>query len=624
MPHQRDIPVYPHTRTGIWHLRRTIPTSLRKFYRQDNGTPRKELSPISLRTKDRKEAVRAAAPHWTAHLAKLDALQRGRAHAGEAKRFFHETFEKEDVLPDLAGAQRRAAEIVELNETIELYELELRINASDLVAANNLKTACLRKRDLLRNSEQLRATLRDCITDLEMNEPEIINSVLDEYVDALQIAKPQPLDSPVRTELREIAREEALKAQRRILELLGGSPSSRAFKRVTQTAAANATDQTPQLTVQEYYKEVFLTGRGLKNRRGEVGISPSGMEKSMEAARDFTGMMGQVPLAAVTPTMVRDFHKLLLRVPVGWRKRNEHIGKPLRKLIEEADNSIEPARRLSPETVNSTLSGLSAMFAYAVKNEHVNTNPAAGIRAEEAKDKERQPAFEIEDLKSLFASPWFAGSVSDFDLRTPGDHLIRDHRFWAFPCMLFSGARVSEIGGIHSKQVHITSGSDGFFEFDWTTGDDARRLKNASSIRVVPFHPELVRMGFIDYVKAIQAGGHERLFPGWVPQRRVADDGLDRNEYSSAAFLKRFKTYLVWLGIKRPGLSVKSFRSTWETATLGTDLNERSLLRITGRSQGSSLESYLPMKGRAEQLKLVVDRVMYSGLDLSHLYGRGG
>jgi hypothetical protein len=553
----------------------------------------------------------------------LNALRRGRPHLGEAKRFFRTTFEKEDVGPDLTKAHSTANEIEALNAALEMHELRHRLTpASDRTPEH--ERLLKRKLTLLEGSVALRAAVEGAIKDLEDFDPEVMVPVLDLYVDQFQQAHPQAIsdgpDDPVRAELREIALYEGLSAQQRTLGLLGGGPRSGSPPPGLQPSFANATDRTPSLTVQEYYREVFRAERSMKTRRGEVGISPSGLEKSMEGARDFTDIMGQLRIAAVTPAHVREFKSVLLRVPTNWRKRKANLGKPLRALVQEADALAGVTPRNAPETVNSTISGLSAIFNFAVQNDHLVTNPAAGIRADEATDKDADPPYEISDLVTLFASPWFAGCASDDNTRTPGNHLIRDHRFWAFLCMLYTGARVAEMGGIHAKQVHLI-GDDGFFNFDWTSGPDARRLKNASSVRIVPIHPELIRLGFIDYVKDIQAAGHERLFPGWIPQRRVVDGDIVKNEYSAADFLKRFKTYLVWLKIKRPGLSVKSFRSTWETATLGTPLNERSLRRITGRSQGDSLNSYLAVQLSAwEQLKPIVAGVCYKGLDLSHLY----
>jgi hypothetical protein len=40
-----------------------------------------------------------------------------------------------------------------------------------------------------------------------------------------------------------------------------------------------------------------------------------------------------------------------------------------------------------------------------------------------------------------------------------------------------------------------------------------RRIKNPQSKRNIPIHPELIRLGFLDYVRKIKALGYKLLFP---------------------------------------------------------------------------------------------------------------
>jgi len=40
-----------------------------------------------------------------------------------------------------------------------------------------------------------------------------------------------------------------------------------------------------------------------------------------------------------------------------------------------------------------------------------------------------------------------------------------------------------------------------------------RRIKNLQSVRNLALHPEIIRLGFLDYVETIKALGYKRLFP---------------------------------------------------------------------------------------------------------------
>lgn len=443
--------------------------------------------------------------------------------------------------------------------------------------------------------------------------------VVDDYLrdSAPQVDTTTPEGALAADRLREIASEEAARAFEQALAGAASNSPTHARKQLP-----NAGSRVPDLSLSAYYEQIFRPKRGLKLARGQVGLTPAGFEKCAEGVRYFTGLIGDLHIAEITPEHLLDFKSLYGRVPKGWMKRKAYRDKSLLELIDIADREDPTAQRLQPETVNAALYGLRSVFRFAVEGRHIRANPATDVQAETANDKDRDPPFTMEALNRLFRAPVFTGCASPEDERTAGDHKLRDHRFWAHFCLLFTGARVSEVGGIHANQVVVFEDEPGgYFEFDWTEGEEQRGIKNATSVRIVPIHRELIRLGFLEYVADIKRAGHTRLFPDWKPNRRNCDTGITKVEYSSSAWIKRFYRYPTWVEVKRPGLSLKSYRSTWEVATMGTNLNERTLRKITGRAQTvESLDSYLPLKMEWSTLQPVVDAVKYEGLDLSHLY----
>ena len=53
----------------------------------------------------------------------------------------------------------------------------------------------------------------------------------------------------------------------------------------------------------------------------------------------------------------------------------------------------------------------------------------------------------------------------------------------------------------------------------------AGRVKNQTSVRLVAIYDELKRLGFMEYVHAIRAAGHDALFPELVSERKGAKKG---------------------------------------------------------------------------------------------------
>jgi hypothetical protein len=100
-----------------------------------------------------------------------------------------------------------------------------------------------------------------------------------------------------------------------------------------------------------------------------------------------------------------------------------------------------------------------------------------------------------DELRKLFASPIWTGSNPFFRSR-PGDKIIRDALFWLPLLGLFHGNRLEEFAQLRREDVRQEAG----VPYIRISDEDGRQLKNEQSRRDVPLHPELIRLGFLDYV----------------------------------------------------------------------------------------------------------------------------
>ncbi len=97
-------------------------------------------------------------------------------------------------------------------------------------------------------------------------------------------------------------------------------------------------------------------------------------------------------------------------------------------------------------------------------------------------------------------------------------HLLDPARFatlpfssrWAVVIGLYTGARVSEVGQLHLIDVAEVNG---VLCINVTDDGEHQRLKSDISRRVVPVHPDLLALGFADYIDAVKAQGSKRVFP---------------------------------------------------------------------------------------------------------------
>ena len=163
------------------------------------------------------------------------------------------------------------------------------------------------------------------------------------------------------------------------------------------------------------------------------------------------------------------------------------------------------AQGRSHATVKKALGLLSAVFELAVANDKLSFNPIRGVRLAKSKveQKSRVP-FDSDDLNRLFSSPVFTQGV-----RPSGGS--GEAALWLPYLGLWTGARLEELGQLLVSDVRIDQTGGCLVISD--EPQSGKRLKSASSRRRVPLHAELIRLGFLDYVKQQADAGHARLFP---------------------------------------------------------------------------------------------------------------
>lgn len=124
-----------------------------------------------------------------------------------------------------------------------------------------------------------------------------------------------------------------------------------------------------------------------------------------------------------------------------------------------------------------------------------------------ARDKKR--TFTEDELKTFFQHPFFdrgdlpKGKMQKYVTRRASG------LYWVPIICAHSGARREEIAGISPSQVKE---KDGLWYFE-ICFEETRRIKNHVSIRNVPVHDDLIKLGFLEYVENARRRKHTVLFP---------------------------------------------------------------------------------------------------------------
>ena len=199
----------------------------------------------------------------------------------------------------------------------------------------------------------------------------------------------------------------------------------------------------------------------------------------------------------------------------------------------------------------------------------MSKNPIKAIKPEidTSTDLDTGRAFTQDELNKIFAPSNFV----PWAMKYP-------HRWWGPILGLYSGARVNEIGQLFVDDIREINGAWGMFLWKNARG---QKIKNKASIRFVPLARPVLEAGFLAFVEAQRAAGHERLFPDLPPGTRK--DGTPNGKGFGKQLSKQFAAYTKKLGIEK-GVAFHSFRHTMATRLAEAGVSQQDTALITGHA----------------------------------------
>lgn len=152
-----------------------------------------------------------------------------------------------------------------------------------------------------------------------------------------------------------------------------------------------------------------------------------------------------------------------------------------------------------------------------------------------------------------------------------------------------------------------------------TTDDDegaTKTLKTETSRRRVPIHPELVAIGFIDFVRSRQnADNNAMLFAGLRP-----DTYGNYAKYPLKRFREQYLPKEMDLGVRQ---SFYSLRHCFRDALRRAETPPDALQGLGAWSQGTRVSDNYGDKSDPDYLVKYMNRVSFPGLTLAHLHRAG-
>ncbi len=185
---------------------------------------------------------------------------------------------------------------------------------------------------------------------------------------------------------------------------------------------------------------------------------------------------------------VRKVKNMLLKTPSNRNKLKETRSLSLDKQIEALEQyGLEP---ISDTTVNKYLGYISALFRWAKQNGYVSDNPFEGVRVKVNKKATRRKNFDKAEVSCIL------DAVSKIDTSRP----LGKTRYWASLMYVYTGARLNEIASLTPDDI-IKDETTGIWYFDITDEEEVKNVKTEAGKRIVPVHPKLIELRFLEYVE---------------------------------------------------------------------------------------------------------------------------
>jgi integrase len=284
---------------------------------------------------------------------------------------------------------------------------------------------------------------------------------------------------------------------------------------------------------------------------------------------------GDLRLGSIDKAKAREFRDALARVRTRLPRAVAKL--PIREILKRDLAHLPP---VSASTVGKALNLMSAIVAHAVHEGQLDklpnyANPFQGLKLPiDEREAERREFFDAADLRAIFGTKVYGDGA-----RPKGGG--GEAAFWLPLIALLSGARQGELVQLRLEDLRQDA-ETGIWLFDIGTAG-GRSIKTASSERMIPVHPHLVKVGLLRYRQSLADGGGD-LWPDIVS---------DREGWRAGPWSTWFSRYLrVTAKVKDPNKVFHSFRHTFKRMCRDGGLTEELHDALTGHSGGGVGRSY--------------------------------
>ena len=418
---------------------------------------------------------------------------------------------------------------------------------------------------------------------------EICDEELHRYTPPAEIVNiRQPI--PTQTDLLQAFLANVLKSLNIDLRL---PPPNQPREQTKKAVVAQGPVHTLRKTCDQYFKEkgssVGVNPKTEKDRRNSLSLLMEYLGEDFDICKITRGMMVDVRV------------NLLQKYPLHRKKLYPNM--PLRDVL-----ALKTVKAYISETTQSRyMEFWSGFFNWAVQADYISKNPAARLydRSEFYDVRELRPPFTTQELTSIFTM------IADLPNRPRYMPKLYPMRYWVNLLALYQGMRLNEICQLYLDDIVMEEGLPCI-----RIRPDRERLqkvKNKSSIRTIPIHSTILRLGFLEYCREIREinGSTDGVL---FPPATALDGGYQRK-------MQQFNALIHSLPGMDQRKSIHSYRHNFDTELLNKGAKEYFILCLDGHTRTGELMSRYA-KPDIHRLHETLELVTYDGFDVFLCLGK--
>lgn len=255
------------------------------------------------------------------------------------------------------------------------------------------------------------------------------------------------------------------------------------------------------------------------------------------------------------------------------------------------------------KTARDRFTWVKSLLKYATRDlELLTKSPWEGLDIAAKTTSKRRP-WRPDELTTLFSQPLFQQYALPSTTKAG-----EDAAYWVPLLGLFTGARISELAQLRPQDV-IDHHHPAMLSISDEGTDQA--LKTEASVRSVPIHPELVRLGFLDYVEKVRETKASTLWPSMKLRKGKAGGYISQ----------WFGLFRRSIGMMETNPDFHSFRHLVRTQMARAGVDSKAQDHITGHKTSGSVGTRVYQEVDENDLLAAITTVQYPFLELPRVYG---